>query len=100
MDETQAVINRGNENSINRWSLFSLMIHGLLFDFILIPAFKRKERNNYAGNLGDEIQELEKDEGKVWASQHMAHNKMSSEHLLKERRKGAQGLIVRPLASS
>ena len=76
------------------------MIHGLLFDFILIPAFKRKERNNYAGNLGDEIQELEKDEGKVWASQHMAHNKMSSEHLLKERRKGAQGLIVRPLASS
>jgi hypothetical protein len=55
MDETQAVINRGNENSINRWSLFSLMIHGLLFDFILIPAFKRKERNNYAGNLGDEI---------------------------------------------
>jgi len=29
----------------------------------------------------------------------MAHNKTKTEHLLKERRKGAQGLIVRPLAS-
>ena len=29
-----------------------------------------------------------------------AINKTKTEHLLKERRKGAQGLIVRPLASS